>query len=49
MDAGRYQEIAHIAQQAIVIDQFEESFHEALILAQIAMGNQQRAMTTMNM
>ena len=44
MDAGRYQEIAHIAQQAIVIDQFEESFHEALILAQIAMGNQQRAM-----
>ena len=44
MDAGRYQEIAHIAQQAIVIDQFDESFHEALILAQIAMGNQQRAM-----
>lgn len=44
MDAGRYQEITHIAQQAIVIDQFEESFHEALILAQIAMGNQQRAM-----
>lgn len=44
-DAGRYQEISDIAQQAIVIDQFEESFHEALILAQIAMGNQQRAIS----
>lgn len=43
-DVGRHQEIVDIAQQAIVIDQFEESFHEALILAQIALGNQQRAM-----
>ncbi|MDD3193192.1 MAG: BTAD domain-containing putative transcriptional regulator [Oscillospiraceae bacterium] len=44
-NAGRHQEIVDIAEQAIVIDQFEESFHEALICALIAIGNQQRAMT----
>lgn len=49
MDAGSYQEIAHIAQQAIVIDQFEESFHEALILAQIAMATNSAPWPTMNM
>lgn len=42
--AGRQGEIVDIAQQAIIIDPFEESFHYALICALIAMGNQQRAM-----
>lgn len=41
---GRYQEIVDIAQQAIVVDQFEEAFHRVLLCALTAMGSYQRAM-----
>lgn len=43
-DAGRYQEIVDIAQQALVIDQFEEGFHAVLLRALTAMEAYPRAM-----
>ncbi len=43
-NVGRYQEIISICEKAIVVDQFEERFHEALIEAQLAVGHQQKAM-----
>lgn len=42
--AARYQEIADIAQQALVIDQFEEAFHAVLLRALTAMEAYPRAM-----
>lgn len=41
----RYEEIVELCQHAIVIDQFDESVHSALIKAYIALGHQQKALS----
>ncbi len=44
METKRYEIIVNVCEQAILIDQFEEPFHEALIKALVAQGKQQKAM-----